>query len=88
MSGGYFFWLGASADADRAAHEPSQSSLSQPSGEHPLRDDILLAFRDLTIACVEWADASDECLIHYPVEEMERAMALLDPIFGEGGSVQ
>ena len=53
-----------------------------------MRDDILLAFRDLTIACVEWADASDECLIHYPVEEMERAMALLDPIFGEGGSVQ
>lgn len=28
---------GASADADPAAHEPSQSALSRPSGEHPLR---------------------------------------------------
>lgn len=28
---------GASAAADRAAHEPSQSALSRPSGEHPLR---------------------------------------------------
>ena len=33
----FLFWLGASADADRAAHEPSQSALSRPSGEHPSR---------------------------------------------------
>ena len=38
MSGGtHYFWLGASADADRAAHEPSPVSRSRPSGEHPLR---------------------------------------------------
>lgn len=29
--------MGASDKSDRAAHEPSQSSLSRPSGEHPLR---------------------------------------------------
>jgi hypothetical protein len=29
--------LGASADADRAAHEPSRPAASRPSGEHPLR---------------------------------------------------
>jgi hypothetical protein len=31
--------LGASVP-DRAAHEPSQSLLSRPSGEHPSRDEI------------------------------------------------
>jgi hypothetical protein len=45
--------------------------------------EIVVAFHDLVIACVKWAGASDECLVHYPVEEMERAFKLLDPIFGD-----
>jgi hypothetical protein len=35
VGGKYFFWLGAAADADRAAHKPSLGS--RPSGEHPSR---------------------------------------------------
>jgi hypothetical protein len=37
MGGGHYFWLGASADADPATHEPSLATRLGPTGECPLR---------------------------------------------------
>ena len=64
MAGGYFFWLGASADADPATRSPTRAAISvasRPCGGCPLRGAI--------------EQARDE-LLKIPLEVVEKHLDL------------
>jgi hypothetical protein len=71
----------------RALREPAlvngAASVSALTGFDPARiGEYLDAFRDLCVAIVENWPPGDHNLMFYPVNEMQRAIDLLNPIYG------
>jgi DNA (cytosine-5)-methyltransferase 1 len=64
--------MGASARADRAAHEPSRVAPSRPSGEHPLR--YLSVCSGIEAATVAWHPLGWEAAAFSEIEAFPRAV--------------